>query len=158
MGPRSIDCFCPTYCRRHMYYKTMSSCADTQCLLHISELSFQKTASNSFFQIVIIYLYTCRYSILSLCVTDMTHASLHLDQILQSEINTVYNSMVMSLQDICRSMYRLKQAVRRLSSFFINKKITQNTKHMKNNISRTICSFSLDKTNFLWLITQVSTL
>lgn len=136
MGPRSIDCFCPTYCRRHCIIKQCLLVlslvrdlysVDTQCRVHISELSFQNTASNSFFQIVIIYLYTCRYSIVSLCVTDMTHASLHLDQILQSEINTVYNSMVMSLQDICRSMYRLKQAVRRLSSFFINKK--NNTKH-----------------------------
>lgn len=82
MGPRSIDCFCPTYCR-HCIEKTMPSSASSSawsifcrslrravCL----SLSFiLKNRIQFLFYIVIIYLYTCRYLVLSLCVTDMTH-------------------------------------------------------------------------------------
>lgn len=78
MGPRSIDCFCTTYCR-HCIEKTMPSSASSGAWsifcsrVLISEFSFQTTRIQFLFYIVIIYLYTCRYPVLSLCVTDMTH-------------------------------------------------------------------------------------
>lgn len=148
MGPRSIDCFCPTYCRHCIEKTTNAFFCFLQCLIYIlqiytqsrvliSELSFKKN------RIQFLFLYSDNLPvylqiscIISMCYRYDSCYSLHQDQILPSEINTVYNSMVMSLQDICISMY----------FFHVLKNQTQNTKRVKNNKSSTICILGLDKT------------
>lgn len=83
MGPRSIDCFCPTYYRHCIEKKQCLLLLPLVLDLYSVDLYAEpcaylwafilKTHIQFLFYIVIIYLYTCRYPVLSLCVTDMTH-------------------------------------------------------------------------------------